>query len=915
MHRHSYRLALVILGLLLIMGCSGGGDGSPLTPGTQQMTDNRSLQSTNSHMLWGMWTVEVPDSGNVEITPLRGAAFNANVTKFLQPPLAPIHLLTVTFDPLSDFTTGHLILDITLQHPFIGYEKFRGFDVRGIVMGDGSVPFNFDGSVWRAGPDDLTLENADGWTRWWNPTEFTSYGIILGYTQGAKSPPSFLGSATINPYKYFADSLEKDDPLADLYIDDRGTFSVDPGINTRQYVLQFPYDPDTGPSYKFNYAIDASWALPGDEFDPQYPPEAYPPEANMQEAWRVEIDDEGSTAWYINEDANGGSLMLNVEVFDWQASWSTSGVLDEVTAIHVDCPLIDGPVDMMSIGTPLPGGPVSSVWTAEIMDPVLEEAGMFDCWIGVEAAYPANYAPQIEGDPNNFDWPDAPLTAYAHGIVEVSSFFPSDAPVIDEIIPNQGEQSTVVTDLRIIGDNFQDGAAVWFEFDTMEQLTVSDIEYYTPSMIMCDLDCSGPIGFYDVTVENPDTQQGSMDDGFEVTEPEQGSIWWQSQMYNCENIGRNPMVPGADPETLEEKWATPVGGNKKYCTPVVAEDKIFFTGNDGFYGNTSMTMHCFDLFEGTEMWSHPINTSNVTSHRAFACPVWYRAPDGSEYVAVGGDQLYCWDANTGDELWTFDDTYNTSNVDWISNQMQEWNGYLLARSRYPVLYVFDMVTGDLISQVDCTSSSEGGCGAFEGYVYISSGKYIDCADIMTGEIQWTTPLPHDAAISHWMNPSIVNDRVYTSTYQGYVFAIAAMGNTDYTPGEIIWEWNDPTIGAGSNPLVGGTAVIEDKIFIAAAFNGNYVYCIQDLGDSADTFWRSSSTGYFDASPVWSTAPSYPDGVVYCPDRGGYIRAYDAADGSQIWAYDTGGEFRAGVSPVLDALIVTSGTEVFVFKGP
>ena len=166
-----------------------------------------------------------------------------------------------------------------------------------------------------------------------------------------------------------------------------------------------------------------------------------------------------------------------------------------------------------------------------------------------------------------------------------------------------------------------------------------------------------------------------------------------------------------------------------------------------------------------------------------------------------------------------------------------------------------------------------------------------------------------------MNPSITEDRLYVSTYQGYVFAIAIEGNPDYTPGEIIWEWNDPNTGVGSDPLVGGTAVIGDKVFVAPAFNGNRVSCLQDLGDSVSLFWQSSTTGYFDASPVWSTAPSYPDGVLYCPDNNGYIRAYNATDGQEVWAYNTGGEFRAGVSPVLDALIVTSGTEVFVFKGP
>ncbi len=908
---------LGFIALLICLSCSG--NGNPTAPDSNPANNPGIASSENgavhSRVLWGMYEIAIDGvTGNCEIVPLRGAMFNCNVVKFLQPPSAPIHLLTLNFNPGSDFTTGHLDLDITLQHPFIGLNKFRGFDVRGIVMGDGSIPFHFDPSALRAGPDDLTLENPDGFTRWWNPTEFTSYDTILGYTQGAKAPSTFTATAIVNPYKYFADDLDSDSPLTDIDLDNRGTFSVDPGINTRRYILQFPAGSTGNPIYHFSYAIDASWALPSDEFTPDYPPEAFPPEANTQEAWRVTLDDEGTTAWYINEDANGGSLQLAVEIFDWQGAFQPSGVAGEVAAIHLDCPLLSTPVDLTALAIPEPAGPGSSVWSAEISDIILNDAGTFECWVAVEADNPANYAPQIDGDPALFDWPDMPLTAYALGSIEISPFFPSDAPIVLSVIPDQGFQSTVLTDVQILGENFQDGATLDFDFDPVTNLAVTNVQWLSESTITCDLDCAGPLGFYDITVRNPDTQEGSLEDGFEVIEQPQESIWWQSHMYNNRNIGRNPTVPGADPETLTEQWSSPVGGAKKYCTPVVADEKIYFTGNDTFWANASQTIHCFDIYTGIELWSHPINPTNPNDHRAFACPVWWESTDGIDRIAVGGDQVYCYNADTGEELWTFDDSPDDVNQDWVSNQMQKYNGMVLARSRYGHLYALDFITGGLVSHVVCSQASEGGCGAKDGLVYISSSHYVDCADIFTGDILWSTLLPHDATITHWINPSIMEDRLYVSTYKGYVFAIAIEGNSAYLPGEIIWEWYDPDEPLDSYPLVGGTSVFDNKIFVAAAFNSNYVYCIEDLGDHAATFWKSSTSGYFDASPVWSSAVNYPDGVVYCPDRNGYIRAYDASDGTQVWAYDTGGEFRAGVSPILDLLVVTSGTDVSVFKG-
>ncbi len=910
--------SIVAASICIPVGCSGNGD--PATPPSLSEHSNGSTSAESydgyGRTLWGMWEVTIDGAtGECDIVPMRGAMFNANVVRFLQPPSSPIHLITISVNPGSDLTTGHMDLDVTLRHPFVGLNKFRGFDVRGIVMGDGNVPFLFDLTVRRGGVNDLRLENPDGWTRWWNPSEFTTYDTVLGYTHGSRSTPDYYATATINPYKYFADGLERDAKLSDVDPANRGSFSVNPGVNTRRYILQFPRGPSGSIIYKFNYAVDASWALPDPSYAPEYPPEAYPPEANMQEAWQLVFDSTRSTAWYVNENAKGGTVQLDLEIFDWQGAFQPSGVEGEVGSILLDSPLFPGPIDMEPISSVLPGGPASSIWSAEIADLSLTSAGMFECWVGIEADEPSNYAPQIEGDPYMFDWPDAPLRSYWLGYIEVSPFFPSDAPEVDLVIPPEGDQSTVVPDLQVIGRNFQDGAEVTFWNDIPASLAVSNTQWISESTIMCDVDCAGPLGFYNVTVENPDTQEGTLFDGFEVVEAPGDSIWWQSHMYNVANIGRNPTVPGADPEFLEEVWSQPVSGDKKYCTPVVADGKIIFTGNDGFYGNTSMTVWCFDLYTGEQKWSHPINPSDVTIHRAFAGPVWWQGPDGIQRVAVGGDQVYCYEAESGDLLWEFDATAGATDMNWISNQLQEYQGKVLARSRYDRLYVLDFITGGMLAEVELSQAGEGGCGAKDGLIYISSNHYVDCADIITGDIVWSTHLPHEAYISHWINPTVVEDRLYVSTYTGYVFAIAIEGNTSFDPGEIIWEWYDPEKPFGTNPLVGGTAVIGNKVFAAAAFSGNYVYCIEDTGTEGITLWKSSTTGYFDASPVWSSAPSHPEGVVYCPDRDGFIRAYDVIDGSQVWVYNTGGEFRAGISPILDMLVVTSGTDVRMFREP
>ena len=1016
----SYFIAAIAMFILimaaLLPGCSGNGNpAAPQISGESQLEltgqPARSYQSAGSNTtLLGFWEVAIdPVTLDVEIVPLRGALFTANITRLLQPPATPFNYFIVYLNiAYCDIQGGYLDLDITVQHPITSQPIFRVFDMRGIIMGDGSVPFSFDNNVLHAGPDDFQVLNADGYTRWWNPTEFTTYNVLFGYTHGVIATPGYYASAIINPYKYFADGLEEKTPLSELDLNNRGTFSTQAGYLKRNYQMQFPVLPGGGPVYKFNYAVDVNWALPDPMYEPLYPVESFPPEANLQESWWTTVDDSESTAWFVNDEANGGYVHLDVEVYDWQGAYQVSGVEAEVGAIYLESEIFNGPVEMIPISTVSPGGQASSVWSADIPDLNLTGNGEYDLWVAVEASYPENYAPQVPGDQYQWDWPEAPLRAYFKETITVDSEFPTGPPQVDNVIPDEGVISTVVPDVQIIGANFQDGAVVEFNNDSSDSLSLSGVMWENSGLITCDLLTDGPLGFYDVLVRNPDTQEGTLDDGFEVimanapeifevipdkglistvvtdlqiigmnfqdgltvvfeTDPdieltleniawvddglvtldvncdgplgfydvrvinpdtqeavlpdgfevyeETAQIWWQSHMYNTQNIGRNPTVPGADPETLSEVWSSPVGGSKKYTTPVVADYRIYFTGNDTFWANASLTLHCFDLVTGESLWDKPINPTDPNDNRAFACPAYYKAPDGAAYLAVGGDQIYCYDAVTGDELWTFDDSPGGSNQDWVSNQMQEYNGMVLARSRSNHFYILDFVTGAMIHHVELSSGGEGGCGAKDGLAYVSCSHYVDCVDIASGIVQWSTLLTNDATITHWINPAIVDDRLYVSTYQGYVFAIAIEGNATHDPGDIIWTWNDPSESPGSNPFVGGCSVSGNKIFVAAAFSNNHVYCIIDEGESASTGWKSSTAGYFDASPVWSTAPSYPEGVVYCPDRDGYIRAYDASNGQEVWALNTGGELRAGMSPIVDILVVTSGTEVSVYKGP
>src|SRR3972149_9332421 len=131
----------------------------------------------------------------------------------------------------------------------------------------------------RTSADESRLINADGYTRWWNYYEFAPRESVFGYTHGALASSGFP-SATVNPYKYFADDLSALDGVEGLNISMRGSFSASKVENTRNYIFQFPMSGGQ-PQIEFYYAIDASWSEPDPSYAPEYPLDAFGDDANI----------------------------------------------------------------------------------------------------------------------------------------------------------------------------------------------------------------------------------------------------------------------------------------------------------------------------------------------------------------------------------------------------------------------------------------------------------------------------------------------------------------------------------------------------------------------------------------------------------------------------------------------------------
>jgi len=348
-----YGLALLIL-LVLTIACSGGGN--PVMPdGELGITGQKSVEDPSNRMLWGYWTITIdPNSGNVEVLPVRGAMMHVNAVVWMQPPGGSIANLGIEVTYQDDYmATGRIDLNVSLTHPFPGADLYTGFDVLGVfitdghydllsqpavTVSDGVLLYNEqDIAIDPALLTDAVLLNPDGYTRWWNQDEFDEPDMkIFSYIPGALGRGALGLDAVINPYKYFAEGITRLDNV-DEYLEAnmgaRGMFPAGAEI-VRDYKLQFP-KPGVSPELRYDYAVVANWEV-SDPNPPVFIPEDFPLAANAYEPIAISVAD-NSTLFYDDVSSTyGGQVDWYVELYDWQGMGTGAGIDEIIDRVVVE---------------------------------------------------------------------------------------------------------------------------------------------------------------------------------------------------------------------------------------------------------------------------------------------------------------------------------------------------------------------------------------------------------------------------------------------------------------------------------------------------------------------------------------------------------------------------------------------------
>jgi len=432
MSRFGLLLLVIIFAIALSLSCSGG-DKVPVSP--ELSPDQPKQAQSIPTQLWGLWDVTFdPATGTAEIIASRTAQYTMNMVKFLQPPEVPENQIEIFIHDTTQWQEGYVDVDVTLHHPFPNHDFATGFDVRGVIIGNGSTQSQFNPSVKYVGPNDLIVLNADGYTRWFNPVEFTTYDTLFGFTESHSGTQSVDWTATINGYRFFCDGLDDVSYAAysfgEPWFDNPRAYFAPSSTLKRNYILQFPMI-DGNPSYQFQFACVASWAMPSQ--NPPAIPDDFPIEANAPEVFAARMQD-SSDMYYVNESTYGGDLAIVARVFDHQGSVNPSGVPGQIAAVHVES--MDGLI---------PGGfatytgaelqnlitaedAESATYTIQINNATPSATGWFPVLVSFESVSPDNY---YSGNPE-FAYPEsAVLSAYFLAFVHVVDTYTNEPPVAD----------------------------------------------------------------------------------------------------------------------------------------------------------------------------------------------------------------------------------------------------------------------------------------------------------------------------------------------------------------------------------------------------------------------------------------------------------------------------------------------------
>ncbi|MFH1676928.1 MAG: hypothetical protein ABIC40_07870 [bacterium] len=245
-------LILIVAIAALMVGCAKSNPVSPATYDDQTpLAQNNGSIQDGPYRLWSEWMIFFPkDGGTPQLVPRRESRFHLNALKLLE----QNGKNCVQITGKKNNGDGTIDLTVLIKHPFPGYLEYTGFDVKGIIMFNGSYAIDWDylhkydlqeptRLSWRE-MGDPEIVNPDGYTPRWAPGYDSGSDLpIFKYWNGKFS--NGLPNSNLNAFLNFYTNEE------------RHMFSCT-GQVSRTYTIWLP----PGQDVIAGYAVEACWEPP-----------------------------------------------------------------------------------------------------------------------------------------------------------------------------------------------------------------------------------------------------------------------------------------------------------------------------------------------------------------------------------------------------------------------------------------------------------------------------------------------------------------------------------------------------------------------------------------------------------------------------------------------------------------------------
>ncbi len=496
MNRWSVLLAMILISTVMVLGCSGGGD-NPMSPDTgPELTQVNPREGDVQTHLWGCGDIYIDvETQTVEVVANRDVAFTLNITQFINKPATNLgfkfHGAVVT----PEF--ADVDLDISITHPFTDLTDYNVYDVRWIIMGTGSLSLNYQSLAFpKIGGADMhqydyelgldpdhyypdpysgPVGMPDGYTRWFNASEFQTPGIF-GYVEGVIATPGYTHSlnSNLNAYKYYADGLSPDGDVWDFLetTNMSGLFTAG-ATNTRNHYLRFP----TASGIKFGYAIIANWEGPNPEHHP----------SNTVETVGCRVDN-NSTVYYVDDTNKGGDLILDIHTWSWAI---------QPTKVIVEATVLSSPVEITSS---IPGGVHYETW--QVNTPADHIMGVDGNEFVIICEFEGYDYKNILGVPNSAG--DDPLAGFFRFDLPVGTDPDCQTSVVG-ITPDTADVGSTLDDVSIEVTELEEGPSLAARLSKTgnPDIVGTDVQFVDFNHLTADFDLAGAAkGLWDVVATN-----------------------------------------------------------------------------------------------------------------------------------------------------------------------------------------------------------------------------------------------------------------------------------------------------------------------------------------------------------------------------------------------------------------------------